>query len=99
MAETEYTKGYRAGYDYARAETETRIIKLLSKDYWHSQVFDFAEVICLADCEMCKTIDHIKGNQDMTITLHSIEPRPIAENAIFIKPINRDNSPWFKGEK
>jgi len=61
MPETEYTKGYRAGYDFARAETQTRIIELLDKDYWHSQLFNFSEVICLADCEMCKTIALIKG--------------------------------------
>jgi hypothetical protein len=32
MADTEYTKGYRAGYDFASAETEARIIKLIEPE-------------------------------------------------------------------
>jgi hypothetical protein len=38
MVDTEYTKGYRAGYDFARAETEACIIKLL-EDYDFSTIW------------------------------------------------------------
>lgn len=31
MADTEYTKGYRAGYDFAVAETTAKIIKDLKR--------------------------------------------------------------------
>ena len=48
-------------FEFGETTERERIIKLLDKDYWHSQLWNFAEVICLADCEMCKTIALIKG--------------------------------------
>jgi hypothetical protein len=64
MFETEAVReNYELGVLAGEAREKERIIKLLDKDYWHSQVWNFAEVTCLADCEMCKTIALIKGEK------------------------------------
>jgi hypothetical protein len=59
MADTEYTKGYRAGYDFARAETEARIIKWLESK---SECTPMRGHDWSGDC-YCETIALIKGGK------------------------------------
>jgi hypothetical protein len=62
MADTEYTKGYRAGYDFARVETEGRIMRLLN-DRDKSLKKTKNRLIHGPKCGICTAIALIKGQE------------------------------------
>jgi hypothetical protein len=69
MADTEYTKGYRAGYDFARVETEGRIMRLLNDTDKHLVIWDKSlkkttnRLIHGPKCGICTAIALIKGDK------------------------------------
>lgn len=58
LNETDYTRGFRAGADFARAEERQRVLEIMSDDLWHFIAYGSDDhPACLA----CAMMSRIKG--------------------------------------